>query len=72
MTVFSFYRYVAEIRIRRPRDRSAVGVGKPGRQEALRRSVVQLQQTRQAGGEHQRRSPGVHKAETVAAHRRGT
>lgn len=44
---------MAEIRIRRTRGRSATGVGESGRQEVVRRSVVQLQQTRQTRCEHQ-------------------
>jgi len=63
---------VAQDRVRRARDRPVNGVRQSGRQEAVRRPIVQLQQTSQARGEHQRRTSGVHKAETVAAHRRGT
>lgn len=49
----------------------ADGVREPRRQKAVRRPAVQLQQTRQTRSEHQRRSPGVHKTKTVAAHRCG-
>lgn len=63
---------MAEIGVHRARNRPAYGVWEPGREETVRRPLVQLQQTRPARGQHQRRAARVHKAETVAAHRRGT
>lgn len=62
---------MAEISVYWNCNRSVDGVREPGCQATVRRSAVQLQQTRAARREHQRRAPGVNKAETVAAYRRG-
>lgn len=43
----------------------------PGRQEALRRSAQQLQQTGAARAQRQRRSHSAHQAQAQPAHRRG-
>lgn len=58
---------MAAVRARGARGRG----GQPGREEALRRSSLQLQQTCAAGGQYLRRAEGLHQAEAQPAHRRG-